>query len=176
MNYAAVLARSPFSHEVASLYHEAGLSLGADLTNLTRNADITADPAAVRSLYRTSVPTGRLAVPELDLHTTGDNLVPVEMESYYARQVSMAGDSGLLRQAFTNSFGHCNFTPAELVAGVLAIGQRVTTGHWGQVASPGSLNQVASSLGLGAAHFARHYYPGPLTGATGPTILWPGRR
>jgi hypothetical protein len=166
VNYAAVLARSPFSHEVASLYHAAGLNLGADLTDLTWNANITADPAAVRSLDRTSVPTGHLAVPELDLHTVGDNLVPVEMESYYARQVSAAGDSNLLRQAFVDSFGHCNFTPAELVAGVLAISQRVTAGHWGQLADPGRLNQVASRLGLGAAQFAEHYYPGSLTGAT----------
>jgi hypothetical protein len=98
------------------------------------------------------------------------------MESYYARQVSAAGDGSLLRQAFVDSFGHCNFSPAELVAGVLAIGHRVTTGHWDQAADPGSLNEVASSLGLGAAQFAEHYYPGSLTGATGPTTYWPGRR
>lgn len=176
VNYAAVLSRSSFSREVASLYHAAGLSLGADLADLTRNATITADPAAVRSLDETSVPTGHLTVPELDLHTVGDNLVPVEMESYYARQVSAAGDGSLLRQAFVDSFGHCNFSPAELVAGVLAIGHRVTTGHWDQAADPGSLNEVASSLGLGAAQFAEHYYPGSLTGATGPTTYWPGRR
>ena len=140
----------------------------ADLADLTQNADITADPAAVRSLDETSVPSGRLAVPELDLHTIGDNLVPVEMEGYYARQVSKAGDANLLRQAFVNSFGHCNFTPAELVAGVLAVSHRVATGRWDQVADPSSLNRVASSLDLGAAQFAVGYYPGPLTGATGP--------
>lgn len=172
VNYARVLAKSPFRGEVASLYRAAGLSLGSDLADLTQNADITADPAAVRSLDQTSVPSGHLAVPELDLHTIGDNLVPVEMESYYARQVSKAGDSNLLRQAFVNSFGHCNFTPAELVAGVLALSHRVATGRWDQVADPSSLNQVASSLDLGAAQFAENYYPGPLTGATGPT---PGR-
>ena len=167
VNYAAVLAKSPFRHEVHSLYQAAGLNLGADLADLTRNADITADPAAVRSLEQTSVPTGRLSVPELDLHTIGDNLVPVQMENFYARQVRAAGDGGLLRQAFVDSFGHCNFSPAELVAGVLALGHRVTTGHWDQAANPGSLNQVAAGLDLGPAQFAEHYYPGPLTGATG---------
>ncbi|MGH3165353.1 MAG: hypothetical protein ACRDN0_05595, partial [Trebonia sp.] len=167
VDYASVLAKSPFRHEVASLYKSAGLRLGADLGDLTRNADITADKAAVRSLQQTSVPTGRLSVPELDLHTIGDNLVPVEMENFYARQVSTTGDSGLLRQAFVGSFGHCNFSPAELVAGVLALGQRVTTGHWGKVADPARLNQVAASLNLGPAQFDDHYYPGPLTGATG---------
>lgn len=166
IDYASVLAESPLRHEVAALYQSAGLSLGADLTDLTRNASITPDPAALRSLEHTSVPTGRLAVPELDLHTIGDNLVPVQNENFYARQVAAAGDGGLLRQAFTDSFGHCNFSPAELVAGVLAVQHRVTTGHWDQAADPASLNQVASGLGLGAARFAVGYYPGPLTGAT----------
>jgi hypothetical protein len=168
VNYAAVLARSPFRHEVESLYRAAGLNLGADLASLTANAKIKADPRAVASLASTSVPTGHLAVPELDLHTIGDNLVPVEMENYYARQVAAHGDGGLLRQAFVDSFGHCNFSPAELVAGVLALSHRVTTGQWGQVADPARLNQVASSLDLGAAQFAEDYYPGPLTGATTP--------
>jgi hypothetical protein len=165
-NFAAALARSQYRGEVAALYHAAGLNLRADLTDLTKNADITADPAAVRSLARTSVPTGHLAVPELDLHTIGDQLVAVQQENFYARQVQAAGDSGLLRQAFVASYGHCNFSPAELVAGVLALRHRVTTGQWGQETQPASLNQVASSLNLGAAQFT-DYYPGPLTGATG---------
>ena len=166
VNYESVLARSPFRHEVQSLYKAAGVSLGADLADLTANADIKPDPAAVRSLERTSVPTGHLSVPELDLHTIGDNLVPVEVENFYGRQVAAAGDSGQLRQAFTDSFGHCNFSPAELIAGVLALAHRVTTGHWVQAADPSSLNRVAASLNLGPARFAEHYYPGPLTGAT----------
>jgi hypothetical protein len=176
VHYASVLAQSPFRSEVASLYKAAGLNLGADLSNLTRNANITADPAAVRSLEQTSVPDGHLAVPELDLHTIGDNLVPVEMENYYAKQVAAAGDSGLLRQAFVDSFGHCNFSSAELVAGVLAISHRVTTGHWDQVADPSSLNQVAAGLDLGPAQFAEDYYPGRLTGATRLNGGSPGQR
>ena len=174
VNYAAVLARSPYEPEVAALYRAAGLNLHADLADLTRNADITADPAAVRSLARTSVPTGHLAVPELDLHTIGDQLVAVQQENFYARQVRASGDGNLLRQAFVSSYGHCNFSPAELVAGVLALHHRVATGQWGQETQPSRLNQVASSLNLGAAQFT-DYYPGPLTGATGVYRRWPGR-
>jgi hypothetical protein len=168
VNFAAVLAHSPYLPEVATLYRAAGLNLGADLGTLTKNADITADPAAVASLARTSVPTGHLAVPELDLHTIGDQLVAVQQENYYAHQVTAAGDGNLLRQAFVASYGHCNFSSAELVAGVLAIGHRVTTGRWDNVADPASLNQVAESLNLGPAQFVP-YRPGPLTGAT----WWP---
>ncbi len=171
VNFGVLLARSPYLPEVAALYHAAGLSLRADLGTLTRDADITADPGAVRSLRQTSVPTGRLAVPELDLHTISDQLVPVQQENYYAHRVAAAGDSYLLRQAYVASVGHCNFSPAELVAGVLAISHRVSTGRWGLVARPAQLDRVASGLGLGAARFTS-YRPGPLTGATGAG--WPG--
>ena len=57
-------------------------------------------------------------MPELDLHTVGDNLVPVQNENYYRQLVARPGSGDLLRQAYTDSFGHCNFSPAELVAGV----------------------------------------------------------
>ena len=60
-------------------------------------------------------------MPELDLHTIGDNLVPVQNENYYAKLVDRAGSGSLLRQAYTESFGHCNFSPSELVAGVQAV-------------------------------------------------------
>ena len=119
-NFARALAGSPFKNQVEALYKEAGLNLNGDLATLTANTTIKADPAALRSLVATSVPTGRLAVPELDLHTIGDNLVPVQNENYYPHLVDQAGSGSLLRQAYTESFGHCNFSPAELVAGVLA--------------------------------------------------------
>jgi hypothetical protein len=163
-NFAEALRDSPFRREVDALYKSAGLSLHADLTDLTANTSTKADPAALRSLIHTSVPTGRLEVPELDLHTIGDNLVPVQNENYYARQVQRAGSASLLRQAYTESFGHCNFSAAELVAGVQALMHRVTTGHWGDVATAASLEQAATALNLGPARFT-DYHPGELTGA-----------
>jgi hypothetical protein len=163
-NFARVLAASPYRHEVAALYKAAGLNLGADLATLTAHTSTKADPAALRSLYQTSVPTGRLEVPELDLHTIGDNLVPVENENYYAKLVNRAGSGSLLRQAYTQSFGHCNFSPSELVAGVQAVMHRVTTGHWGDVATAASLERAAAATNLGPAHFV-NYFPGRLTGA-----------
>jgi hypothetical protein len=167
VNFAAVLARSPYKQQVTALYRKAGLSLPGDLSTLTRGASITPDPGAVLSLLRTSVPTGHLAVPELDLHTISDQLVPVQQENLYARQVRASGSGHLLRQAYVASVGHCNFSPAELVAGVLAVSQRVTTRSWGSVAQPASLERVARGLNLGPARFT-DYRPGPLTGATGP--------
>jgi hypothetical protein len=164
VNFARALERSPYRDEVAALYKAAGLSLRDDLRTLTKNTSTTADPAALRSLVTTSVPTGRLEVPELTLHTLGDNLVPAQMESYYARLLDRAGSSSLLRQAYTTSFGHCNFSPAELVAGVQALMHRVTTGHWDHAATAASLDSAATALNLGPARFTTER-PGPLTGA-----------
>jgi hypothetical protein len=162
-DFADLLRHSPYRQEVEALYRAAGLSLGADLTTLTRHADISPDRAAVRSLARSSVPTGHLAVPELDIHTISDQLVPVQQENYYAQRVSRAGSGSLLRQAYVASVGHCNFSPAELVAGVLAIQHRVTSGRWDDVAEPSHLDRVAGGLNLGLARFTA-YRPGPLTG------------
>jgi hypothetical protein len=163
-NFAAALRQSPYLTEVDALYKAAGLNLNADLANLTAHTSTKANPAALLSLYQTSVPTGRLEVPELDLHTIGDNLVPVQNEHYYAQLVNLAGSGSLLRQAYTESFGHCNFSPSELVAGVQAITQRVATGHWGNVATAASLEQAADATNLGPANYV-NYNPGELTGS-----------
>ena len=113
------------------------------------------------------MPTGRLQVPELDLHTISDQLVPVQQENYYHRLVREAGDKDLLRQAFVQRQEHCNFTPAELVAGVQALQHRVQSGSWDQVALPSSLETAATALNLGDAAFAP-FWPDRLTGDNGP--------
>jgi hypothetical protein len=163
-NFAQLLAASPFKSEVAALYQGAGLNLQADLATLTAHAAITAEPAALKSLRATSDPTGRLAVPELDLHTIGDDIVPVGNESFYTQLVNQAGSGDLLRQAYTNSYGHCNFSVSEQVAGLQALLKRVTSGQWGDVATAASLEQAAAGLHLDPAHFTG-YSPGALTGA-----------
>ena len=166
-DFAQLLDHSPYHQVVRALYREAGLDLKADLDALTAGANIPADPAAIASLQQTSVPTGHLDVPELDLHTIYDNLVPVEQEDTYARLVRAAGDNHLLRQTYVDHIGHCNFTTAELVAGVEAIRHRVETGRWDSVAQPQKLQEVAASLGLDGAAFIP-YEPSALSGDNGP--------
>ena len=172
VNFGRLLYESSYAPEVISLYRQAGLNLGRDLEQLTRNANITADPSAVSSLERSSVPTGRLQVPELDMHTISDQLVPVQHENYYRNTVEESGAGGLLRQAFVQRQLHCNFKPSELVAGVLAVQHRIDTGHWGSAATPQALQ--ASATGLAAADPALGapaiipFEPAPLTGNNGP--------
>jgi len=172
VNFARELAASPFRTEVEALYRQAGLNLRADLNELTRDANITASPSAVRNMIHTSVPTGRLQVPELDMHTIGDNLVPVTMENWYRRLVDRAGSGGLLQQAYVARPIHCNFTPSELVAGVLAVQHRIETHRWGSAATPQALQASATSLeatdpSLLTPAFVP-YEPWPLLGDNGP--------
>jgi hypothetical protein len=167
VDFARQLARSPYAPQVRAFYRQAGLDLRSDLGTLTAGANIRPDVPALRWLAQTSVPSGRLQVPELNLHTISDQLVPVQQESVYGRVVSGAGAGRLLRQAYVARQSHCNFTPAELVAGVLAIQHRVETGRWGHVATPRGLQATATGLGLGDAAFS-DYRPWPLTGDNGP--------
>ena len=166
-DFGALLAHTPYHDVVRELYREANLDLKSDLATLNAGADVGADPAAIASLEQSSVPTGRLQVPHLTLHTTADPLVPVQHESVYGEVARAAGSGASLRQAYVDRWGHCTFTAAELVAGVEALRQRVETGRWGSVAEPQKLQEAATGLGLGGAAFV-HYQPPALSGDNGP--------
>lgn len=136
--------------EVSALYRAAGLDLGADLRTLTRDADITADPVAIAALRRTSMVDGTIAVPELDIHTIADQLVPVEQENWYRSAIH----DGDLRQAYVQATGHCAFAPAETIAALHSLEHRLDTGRWTDL--------------TGQYRFVR-YAPGRLNGAVDPT-------
>ncbi len=163
VDYTGLLHKSAHAKQVEALYRDAGLNLRTDLNRLTRGADVTADPAAVARLKRTSTAGQSLAVPLLDIHTTADQLVPVEQESAFAGRVRRAGDSALLRQAYVARQSHCNFTTAEVVAGLHAVEHRLDTRHWDDSATAAELQHSADELGLDGAAFT-DYRPSRLTG------------
>ncbi|WP_260462209.1 S9 family peptidase [Streptomyces sp. TRM72054] len=138
VDYTAILRRSPLYKEVTELYKEAGASLRADLAALNRAPRISAGPAAVRWMRDTSVLTGRLTDPQLNIHTTGDALIPVQAESAYRRAT---GADRRLAQAYVDGPGHCTFTTGEMLAALHTLEHRLTTGHWD--ASAGALNARA---------------------------------
>lgn len=160
VDYAALLERSARRDDVAALYRSAGLDLAADLDRITADADVRADPHAVAWLARTSHPVGALRVPVLTMHTTDDAAAPVEYVNNYAGKVRAAGKAGLLREAYVQRTGHCTFTVAENVAAVDALRARLTTGRWGKVAQPRTLQRAAEATGLGEAAFI-DYRPAP---------------
>jgi pimeloyl-ACP methyl ester carboxylesterase len=150
VNFAQQLRKSADYREVVALYKAAGLSLRADLRTLNRATRISADPKAVAYLAKYISFDGRLSVPVLTLHTTGDGLVVPENEQAYAQVVARAGDSRLLRQIFVARAGHCAFTPAETITAVRVLLNRVRTGRWDTRAlRVASLNSAATALGPG---------------------------
>jgi pimeloyl-ACP methyl ester carboxylesterase len=168
VNFYTQLARSADLREVIALYRAAGLNLGSDLARLSRATRISADPAAVRYLAKYISFDGRISVPVLTMHTTGDGLVVPENEQAYASVVQRAGNAGLLRQIFVSRAGHCAFTPAETITAAQVLLKRLATGHWDdQALKPSALNANAAALGP-----AYNIYPsGTTVVATAPEFV-----
>ncbi|WP_405577586.1 alpha/beta hydrolase family protein [Streptomyces sp. NBC_01092] len=143
VDYAKLLGQSSVAKEVTELYKEAGLSLKADLATLNRAPRVSADPDAVAWMASTSSFTGELTKPQLAVHTTGDALIPVQAESALKRAVTAAGSASQLRQAYTDNAGHCTFSPAEQVAALDTLEDRLDTGTWVGT-DPAALNARAT--------------------------------
>jgi len=116
------------------------------LKTLNDTARISADPEAVHYLENNIIFDGRIHIPVLTLHTTGDGLVVVENESAYKQIVDEAGNGELLRRTFVSRAGHCAFTPAETIAAVETLVARLDTGRWKNV-DASDLNNAATALG-----------------------------
>jgi hypothetical protein len=145
VDYADLLARSGASDRVTALYQQAGLNLADDLAALAAAQRISAVPSAVAYLGRNFTPTGRLAGPVLTLNEYGDNAPTIVQARAYADAVRTSGNAALLRQAYVHRPGHCGYRPAEIMAAVMTLDQRITTGTWGPT-DAASLNQLAAQL------------------------------
>jgi hypothetical protein len=146
VDYRAQLQNSADSNEVKALYAQAGLNLQTDLDSLNSTTRIAADPNAVAYLSQFVTFNGDLNIPVLTMHTTGDGLVVNQDEQSYAQVVGENGDPSQLREVFVSRAGHCAFTPAETLAAVQTLVDRVNTGHWGNI-DPATLNANAAALG-----------------------------
>lgn len=146
VNYRRQLARSAGRAEVEALYAAAGLNLDADLDTLEDAARIHADPGATDYLAQNIIFNGEIDFPVLTLHTSGDGLVAVQNESAYRRAVERAEDESSLRQIYVHRAGHCTFTPAETIASLNVLLNRLDTGRWHGL-RPSDLNNAAAQLG-----------------------------
>jgi pimeloyl-ACP methyl ester carboxylesterase len=140
------LATSIDLAEVVALYEAAGLDLNTDLETLNRSARISADPPAFEYLKDNITFDGQINFPVLTLHTTGDGLVVVQNESAYRHVVDEEGNGELLRRDFIDRAGHCAFTPAETIAAVEKLVDRLNTGRWHEPTAA-ELNASAAALG-----------------------------
>jgi pimeloyl-ACP methyl ester carboxylesterase len=163
VNYGALIRESPYYHQVKALYRAAGLNLGADIAVLDQHESYAPEGNSLARTQATSVNTGRLQVPELDVHTVSDQLAPVPFEATYAQRVALAGSSSLLRQVYVNAIGHCNFTDADMVAAIDAMSNVVAQHHWTSGVTVTGLNDAANALApaLGGGDFTTDH-PRPL--------------
>jgi len=158
VNYRKLLSESVNETQVRNLYRHAGLDLRDDLDQLTRSAAITADPGAVQWMQRTSTLSGKITVPVLSMHTTDDQLAPVQFQEEYAEDVQQNGRASLLRRVFVDHPGHCTYTTAELLAAITTISNRVETGRW-ENTSARAMQKLATSFNAGEVAFIR-FTPG----------------
>lgn len=158
VDYNALIRDSPYHAQIKALYKAAGLDLDADIATLDRHESYAPENDSLARTRATSDNTGRLQVPELDVHTVSDQLAPVQFEATYAQRVARAGDAGLLRQTYVNAVGHCNFTDADYVAAIDAMNTVVAEHHWTSGVTVHSLNRAADALDptLGGGDFTAY--------------------
>jgi pimeloyl-ACP methyl ester carboxylesterase len=128
VDYGRLLARSPNREQVAALYR--GRELRDDLRLLAKGRRVRPDLRATAYLVRNVVYDGRIPVPVLTVHTTGDGLVVSPHERAYRDAVRRAGRSRLLEQLWVDRPGHCTFTDAETLAALDVLLERLDRGRW----------------------------------------------
>jgi hypothetical protein len=147
IDYRRQLAHSSQRRLVQQAYQQAGLDPHADLERLAGAPRIGAEVGAVHRLAGFT-PSGRIQVPVVALHATGDGLAVPEGERQYAEQVRRHGHTHLLRQLFVERGGHCSFTASEAIVTLQLLLERIDTGRW-PATSPARLNAAANDLGPG---------------------------
>ncbi|GAA1128403.1 hypothetical protein [Citricoccus alkalitolerans] len=146
VDYTKALHGSDQQQLVRNLYRQAGLSLDQDLETLAGAERVSADPEAVAYMQRNATPAGEIDGPVLSLHETGDTAPTVTQARTYADRVRENGNESLLRQAFVDRPGHCDYADAEIAALVEALQQRLDTGRWGSTTKPSHLNRAADQI------------------------------
>ncbi|MET8005244.1 alpha/beta hydrolase family protein [Nonomuraea glycinis] len=142
------LADPALRRAVGELYKAAGLALAADLKDLAAAPRIAADPDAVKRFSRGIVLDGDLRIPVLTLSGTGDQISTVAQQQSYGEKVRRAGANPLLRQTYTETVGHCDFSPAEQQAALATMLDRLRSGRWPATSAP-AMNARTTALGAG---------------------------
>ena len=102
----------------------------------------TQDPATLPRIapYQTS---GQVTIPQVMLHTTGDEIIPFGHEVLYHQKVQRAGSTANVTQLpITDRYGHCNFKPVELVGAFAVLVRKVSGAELSGVAQPFDLAQA----------------------------------
>ena len=160
VDYAVQLRRSGLMPLVRHFYREAGLDLDADLGRLAAAPRIAADPHAVAYFRANYVPTGQLRIPMLTLQAVGDGVTIPAIHGGLQAIVDAAGHRRELAQLWVDGAGHCTFSPAEMIAALRTLEQRIDSGRWS--ISPKDVGRrAADGMGTpaGGTRFTRYTPP-----------------
>jgi uncharacterized repeat protein (TIGR01451 family) len=86
---------------------------------------LAGDQAALDEMEAHYLPTGRLSVPLVTIHTTLDEIVPYWHEALYHDRAVTNGTWPWLDSITVSRYGHCNFLPSEVVQAFLLLVERV---------------------------------------------------
>jgi hypothetical protein len=75
----------------------------------------SADQAALDAIAATYQTTGRLSVPLITMHTTGDPVVPYAQATTYRFKTLAADNIALHEHLRIERYGHCQFTALEVL-------------------------------------------------------------
>lgn len=88
-----------------------------------------ADPDAVSALAFDSNLSGRIVLPTITMHASGDPVIPAEGDAVYARTVAAAGNERLLLSLRTSEDNHSKMSDAEYIAVADALSAWARTGR-----------------------------------------------
>ncbi|MGI1677313.1 MAG: hypothetical protein K6L75_01155 [Cellvibrionaceae bacterium] len=89
------------------------LALNQSILRVKRDRNV--NPKQFLRVSRVPIITGRIDIPVISIHTTGDLFVPFSMEQIYAREAKKQRRSHNLVSRATRAVGHCEFSQEELV-------------------------------------------------------------
>jgi dienelactone hydrolase len=131
---------------VRALYKKAGADLDADIAKVNGAPRIKASPYALDFWKQPGRTTdGNPKIPVLRLHMVDDYQIPPSLVEGYEAEVKRHGKEDLVRTAYVNSTGHCNFSTAEQLEAIDTMMKRLDTGKWPGT-TPAELNKRAAAL------------------------------
>jgi hypothetical protein len=151
---AAKLRGNPYGNRAAvysGSLNDAALNAGV--------ARFDESPLAVFAIgpYQTS---GKVTKPMLTMHTTGDDIIPIGHEVLYHNKLVAAGSTASVGQLPVGRYGHCNFTPAEVLAGFSILLQAVNSPQAQAIAGRSDVQQartgIAREVGQSLPQVLRH--------------------
>lgn len=138
-----------------------GVNADAYLAAMNNKTTVTVKNSVARYREKYSDFSGNLQVPVISMHNTIDAMVPAYYEPVLLSLAQKQGKNGNLVQIYSDSPGHCNFQPTELLEAVQAMEDWLDTG-----VRP----ERSSFIG-----FNPTFQPGPLPIGTKPQSQLPSR-